>query len=93
MTNEQNTLESLKSAFEENKNALLILLDTLELPFVVESQISPNAPTKLHLDSMPANVLLARPDIRAALFSLYAQSYTKANAKASLFLCYLLAQI
>lgn len=85
LTNEQNTLESLKSAFEENKNALLILLDTLELPFVVESQISPNAPTELHLDSMPANVLLARPDIKAALFSLYAQSYTKANAKASLF--------
>ncbi len=84
LTNEQNTLESLKSNYEENKNALLILLDTLELPFAIESQM-PEVAITLHLDSMPANVLLSRPDIKAALFSLYAQVYTKANAKASLF--------
>lgn len=85
LTNEQNTLESLKSIFEENKNALLVLLDKNMLPFAIESQTSPNFTTELSLDSIPAEVLLARPDIKAALFSLYAQSYTKANAKASLF--------
>ncbi|WP_238699155.1 TolC family protein [Helicobacter sp. MIT 05-5294] len=85
LTNEQNTLESLKSLLEENKNALLVLLDTLEIPFEIESQVTPNIAKELHLDSMPADVLLSRPDIKAALFSLYAQAYTKANAKASLF--------
>lgn len=85
LTNEQNALESLKSLYEENKNALLVLLDMLEIPFTIESQTLPKVATKLQLDSLPARVLLSRPDIRAALFSLHAQVYTKANAKASLF--------
>lgn len=85
LTNEQNTLESLKSLYEENKNALLVLLDTLEIPFVIESQTLPRVAIELRLDSLPARVLLSRPDIKAALFSLHAQVYTKANAQASLF--------
>ena len=64
LTNEQNTLESLKSIFEENKNALLVLLDLPHLPFVIESKTPPKFTDQLHLDSMPAEVLLARPDIK-----------------------------
>ncbi|MDE5603370.1 MAG: TolC family protein, partial [Helicobacter sp.] len=35
--------------------------------------------------TIPADVLLSRPDIQASIQSLYAQIYNKANAKASLF--------
>ena len=84
LTEEQNTLERLKSIQEENKNALLILLDSPSLPIEIP-QILPTPKTHFNLANLPADTLLSRPDIKAALFNLHAQIYTKANAKASLF--------
>lgn len=84
LTEEQNTLQRLKTIQEENKNALLILLDSNELPIEILQNI-PTPKTHFSLTNLPANTLLSRPDIKAALFSLYAQIYIKANAKASLF--------
>ena len=89
LTNEQNTLESLKSLAQESQNALLILLDTNTIPQLSQDSLLNLSKfllnTKLTLNNLPANTLLARPDIKAALFSLHAQIYNKANAKASLF--------
>ncbi|TLD85269.1 efflux transporter outer membrane subunit [Helicobacter sp. MIT 11-5569] len=84
LTEEQNTLERLKSIEEESKNALLVLLDTSTLPFRIQQNL-PQPKTQFNLANLPADTLLSRPDIKAALFSLHAQIYTKANAKASLF--------
>lgn len=84
LTEEQNTLERLKTLQEESKNALLILLDSNTLP-LENLQDYPTPPTHFDLMQLPADTLLSRPDIQAALFSLHAQIYTKANAKASLF--------
>ncbi|MCI5632716.1 TolC family protein [Helicobacter sp.] len=89
LTNEQNILENLKSLAQESQNALLILLNTNTIPqFSQDSLLNLSKfllNTKLTLNNLPANTLLARPDIKAALFSLHAQIYNKANAKASLF--------
>ncbi|MBX7491354.1 TolC family protein [Helicobacter turcicus] len=84
LTEEQNTLERLKNIQEESKNALLILLDSKIIP-LKNTQSLPTPKTRFNLSHLPADMLLSRPDIRAALFSLHAQIYTKAKAKASLF--------
>ncbi|QOQ97382.1 TolC family protein [Helicobacter winghamensis] len=86
LTQEQNTLETLKSLEVESKNALLILLDLDSnlLPFKI-SQTLPTPKIYFNLTNLPADTLLSRPDIKASLLSLHAQIYTKANAKASLF--------
>lgn len=85
LTNEQNTKEQLKATLEENTNALLILLDLKTLPFAIHTQTMPKIHTQLDLNALPADIILARPDIKASLLSLYGQIYNKANAKASLF--------
>ncbi len=85
LTNEQNTLEQLKTSQEESKNALLVLLDIKNLPFNLLGDYAFIVPSAFVLDTIPANVLLSRPDIKAAIQTLYAQVYNKANAKASLF--------
>ncbi|MDY2584112.1 TolC family protein [Helicobacter sp.] len=84
LTEEQNALERLKSTQEESKNALLILLDSNKLPLKNPKSL-PTPKTQFNLANLPADTLFSRPDIKAALFSLHAQIYTKANAKASLF--------
>lgn len=85
LTDEQNIKEQLQISLEEYKNALLILLDSTTLPFSLQNQQMPQIVESLSLNALPADVLFSRPDIKASLFSLYAQIYNKANAKASLF--------
>ncbi|WP_104722136.1 TolC family protein [Helicobacter mesocricetorum] len=85
LSNEQNTLQSLKMQLEETKNALLLLLDLNNLPFDIHNSFSFHNPQPLNPHMIPADVLLSRPDIQASIQSLYAQIYNKANAKASLF--------
>ena len=85
LTDEQNTLEQLKTLQEETKNALLVLLDIKNLPFNLVGNYHFVIPNNFSLQTTPADVLLFRPDIKASIQSLYAQVYTKANAKASLF--------
>lgn len=85
LTNEQNTLQALKERQEETKNALLVLLDSYTLPFDLSPSYDFIAPKSYAFNQIPAEVLFSRPDIKAAIFSLHAQIYNKANAKASLF--------
>ncbi len=85
LNNEQNTLESLKMKLEENKNALLVLLDLNNLPFDIHDSFAFHNPQPFNPDTIPADVLLSRPDIQASIQSLYVQVYNKANARASLF--------
>ena len=85
LTNEQNILEQLKSKQEETKNALLVLLDVKNLGFNLLGDYVFVLLSAFALNTIPADVLLFRPDIKAAIQSLYAQVYNKENAKASLF--------
>ncbi|MDE5603407.1 MAG: TolC family protein, partial [Helicobacter sp.] len=85
LSNEQNALESLKMKLEENKNALLILLDLNNLPFDINDSFNFHNPQPFNPHTIPADVLLSRPDIQASIQSLYPQNYNKPNAKASLF--------
>ena len=85
---QKNTLETLSYTYEQNKNALLVLLDInhgdlekqidfldsgFELPLV-------NA---FDINTLPSEVILNRPDVRASVNALYAQLYKITNAKAA----------
>lgn len=86
---QQNTLESLRYTYEQNKNALLVLLDltsleSLESPmqFLDSSNTLPRIAT-FDVHSIPADVLLERPDVQASVFALHSQLYKATNAKAA----------
>ncbi len=88
LTTQQNTLESLHYDFEQNKNALLVLLDinAEELQSSVQFLDSPkDLPTIARFDvhSIPSEVLLERPDVRASMFAFHSQLYKVTNAKAA----------
>ncbi|HIV49495.1 MAG TPA: TolC family protein [Candidatus Helicobacter avicola] len=85
---QQNTLESLRYTYEQNKNALLVLLDITmeELQSSVQFLDSPkDLPTIARFDvhSIPSEVLLERPDVRASMFAFHSQLYKVTNAKAA----------
>lgn len=81
---QQNTLESLHYTYEQNKNALLVLLDltNLESPmqFLDSSNTLPHIAT-FDVHSIPVDVLLERSDVQASIFALHSQLYKATNAK------------
>ncbi|CAM2917300.1 TolC family protein [Helicobacter burdigaliensis] len=85
LTNEQNTLETLKMQFEETKNALLVLLNLKTLPLVFEDSFVFKESFEFSYEKLPSNAILSRPDIRANIFLLHSQIYTKQSAFSSLF--------
>ena len=85
---QQNTLESLRYTYEQNKNALLVLLDINDgdLREIVQFLDTPkDLPTIARFDvqSIPSEVLLERPDVRSSVFALHSQLYKVTNAKAA----------
>lgn len=86
---QQNTLETLRYTYEQNKNALLVLLDMnadeLESHIAFLDQDSHTLPSvaKFDINAMPSEVLLARPDVKASIFALHSQLYKATNAKAA----------
>ena len=61
LTDEQNTLEQLKTLQEETKNALLVLLDIKNLPFNLVGNYHFVIPNNFSLQTTPADVLLFPP--------------------------------
>lgn len=85
--NEQkNTLETLTFTYEQNKNALLILLNipASELDSQIDFfdsawELSPLA--SFEAPNIPSEVILSRADIQASIFALHSQLYRQKNAK------------
>lgn len=82
---QKNATLSLEYTLEQNKNALLVLLNANELGFDINANDyefkMPNIP---QIDSMPNNVLFNRPDVRASVFALNASLYQRYNKKMAL---------
>lgn len=82
---QKNTTLTLEYTLEQNKNALLVLLNANELGFDINTNDyifkTPKIP---QIDSLPSNVLFNRPDIRASVFALNASLYQRYNKKMAL---------
>ena len=85
LTKEQSILQNLKEKQEQDKNALLILLDSKTLPFSLNAPYSFKEPHSYALQDAPSDVLLNRPDIKASIFTLHSQIYKKESAKMAQF--------
>lgn len=82
---QKNTTLSLEYTLEQNKNALLVLLNSSELGFDINSNdYEFKIPHIPQVDSMPNNVLFNRPDVRASIFALNASLYKRYNKKMAL---------
>ncbi|WP_034366712.1 TolC family protein [Helicobacter sp. MIT 03-1614] len=88
-TAQKNTYESLSYTFEQNKNALLVLLNITADELVQNidfldsiNYTFPHIPN-FYVDKMPSDILLSRPDIQASLYALHSQLYKQTNANAA----------
>ncbi len=83
VTSQQATLEDLYRQWDENRNALTILLDqppetALEQPVTLPAQALPSIPAHL-----PADVLAQRPDVKAAELRVRSSYATGENTRKS----------
>lgn len=87
-TTQKNNYETLLYTFEQNKNALLVLLnvnladlndrvDLLDSSYTFPSIATP------HIEKLPSEIILSRPDIQANILALHSQLYKETNANAS----------
>lgn len=81
---QKNTTLSLEYTLEQNKNALLVLLNSNLLGFEISDDYEFKMPQIPKIDSMPNNVLFNRPDVRASVFALNASLYQRYNKKMAL---------
>lgn len=82
---QKNTTLSLEYTLEQNKNALLVLLNANTLNFDINTDnYTFKTPQIPHVDSMPTNVLFNRPDVRASVFALNSSLYQRYNKKMAL---------
>ncbi len=88
-TTQKNTYENLRYTFEQNRNALLVLLniqfeELKEKIDFLDSQnyIFPHI-MAFYVDKMSSDILLSRPDIKASIYALHAQLYKQTNANAA----------
>lgn len=88
-TNAKNTYESLQYTFEQNKNALLVLLNipleelNQKVDFLDYSTWDFPHIASFYVDKMPSDVLLSRPDVQASMYAYHAQLYRQTNANAA----------
>lgn len=87
-TTQKNNVETLAYTLEQNKNALLVLLniDSDELEkYVNFGKQDYNLPEikGYSVAQAPNQILLSRPDIQSNLYSLYSQLYKEASANAA----------
>ena len=87
-TTQKNNYESLLYTFEQNKNALLVLLNIesselhKHIDFMESAYAFPQI-TTFYIDKMPSEILLSRPDIESSLYALHSQLYKQTSAKAA----------
>lgn len=88
-TTQKNTYETLRYTFEQNKNALLVLLNinvdelAQSIDFLDSKTYTFPHIATFYVDKMPSDILLSRPDIQASLYALHSQLYKQTNAKAA----------
>ncbi|MCX2716655.1 TolC family protein [Helicobacter sp. MIT 21-1697] len=88
-TAQKNTYESLSYTFEQNKNALLVLLNinadelAQNIDFLDSLHYTFPHIANFYIDKMPSDILLSRPDIQASLYALHSQLYKQSNANAA----------
>lgn len=82
---EKNNLRSLQAALEENKNALLVLMDEKSLNFDPSSAYDMPLPKIPGINAIPGAAIFNRPDVKAGLYSLNTEIYKRNSAKAALF--------
>lgn len=85
---QRNSLESLQYTFEQNLNALLVLLNIplSELEVIVkflDSAYELPSVAEFYINDMPSEIILSRPDIESTLFALHSQLYKETNANAA----------
>lgn len=83
---QKNILESLKFTYEQNKNALLVLLNITideldERVDFLDSTWKPLMIKEVDIPNIPSEVILSRADIQANIMALYSQLYRQTNAK------------
>lgn len=87
-TTQKNNYETMLYTFEQNKNALLVLLNiesdelNTNVDFMESAYTFPQIST-FYIDKMPSEILLSRPDIQSSLYALHSQLYKQTNAKAA----------
>ncbi len=83
--NAQNSIQRYQLEVEQNKNALFALINNKEInitkDLVYNTEFIPNIPK---INDMPSEVVLNRPDVRSAVYSLNSELYRRYNKKASL---------
>ncbi|PAF42232.1 TolC family protein [Helicobacter sp. 11S03491-1] len=82
---QKKALFDLKYQLEQNKNALLVLLNTNDLGFDTHILYDFKEPKLPKIQKLPAQTLLDRPDIQSAIHALNTQIYTKASKRAEFF--------
>ena len=82
--NQKNTTLSLSYSLEQNKNALLILLNSNDIGFDINANYDFTTPRIPNITAMPMNVIFNRPDVKADIFALNASIYQRYNKKMSL---------
>ncbi|PAF53539.1 hypothetical protein BKH42_05700 [Helicobacter sp. 13S00482-2] len=85
LSNQKNTLLDLSYQLEQNKNALLVLLNTKNVDFDMTQNYHFKKPNFPPIQTMPSSVLLKRPDIQSAIHALNAQIYTQSSKRAEFF--------
>lgn len=88
-TTQKNNYETLLYTFEQNKNALLVLLNiptdefTQKIDFLESKDYTFPRIASFYIDKMPSDILLSRPDIQASIYALHSQLYKQTNANAA----------
>ena len=83
---QKNTTLNLLYVLEQNKNALLVLLNSNDIGFnIYDSDYQFSSPQIPNIETMPVNVIFNRPDVRSSVFALNASIYNRFNKKMSLF--------
>ena len=81
----QNNLQKYTQEAEQNKNALYALINNKEIniatDLVYDTSFAPHIP---QINNIPAQVILNRPDVRAAVYTLNSELYNHYNRKMSL---------
>lgn len=89
LVTQQNSLETLRYTYEQNKNALLVLLDInadeLDSKVKFLDSVKEDLPeiANYNINTIPVEVILERPDVKSSVFALHSQLYKVTNAKAA----------
>lgn len=84
LSSQKNTLLNLEYALEQNKNALLVLLNKKDLDFNFDAYKILTPPHIPYIQALPATTILNRPDVSSSIYSFQSSLYKRTNKKLSL---------